>query len=189
MNYFTIILIFMALTVNYFKITEKWSYFIAQINIINVLLVTIYLVVSQIVLFLTGLGIGHLITPMFKQNTFLISFVLLILLSSKMIYYSIKGDKVKQIINPLNNVALVGLSIGAGINTLIIGLFFSFFEIKYYSVILAMSVITFIFTLLGVFLGRKSKRLISIKLEFLGGVILLGVGLKILIDHFLLNLS
>jgi manganese efflux pump family protein len=46
-------------------------------------------------------------------------------------------------------------------------------------------VVAFAFTAVGLHLGRRFGTLFGQRMEVLGGVILIGIGLKILIDHML----
>jgi len=48
-------------------------------------------------------------------------------------------------------------------------------------------VVTFMFSYVGVFIGSKGGGYLENKAEKLGGLVLIGIGLKILIEHTLLN--
>ena len=49
--------------------------------------------------------------------------------------------------------------------------------------VLMIGVITFIISFAGVYLGKKFGSLLSNKAEILGGIVLIGIGTKILIEH------
>ncbi|MCK9264315.1 MAG: manganese efflux pump MntP family protein, partial [Deltaproteobacteria bacterium] len=44
-------------------------------------------------------------------------------------------------------------------------------------------IITFLISLAGVVIGRKAGNRLESKAEVLGGIILIGIGLKILLEH------
>lgn len=49
--------------------------------------------------------------------------------------------------------------------------------------VLMIGVITFVISFIGVYLGKKFGALLSNKAEILGGIVLIGIGTKILIEH------
>jgi len=48
-------------------------------------------------------------------------------------------------------------------------------------------IITFLFCIIGVYIGKKFGQLCSSKAEIVGGIVLIGIGVKIFIDHMLLS--
>lgn len=80
---------------------------------------------------------------------------------------------------------LVSLSIATSIDALIIGMGFAFLEIHILTAVLLIALISAIFTVIGVFLGKRFGKFLGKKAEILGGVVLLGIGLKILLEHLL----
>jgi len=51
--------------------------------------------------------------------------------------------------------------------------------------ILIIGLITFILSFLGVYIGKSIGHLFENKIEILGGIILIGIGLKILLENIL----
>lgn len=118
-----------------------------------------------------------------------ISFVLLGLIGGKMIYDSFQKEEAKPQSSGLGKLLLqaVATSIDAlaiGVTLLAAetaaGLPFSVWECA-----LDIGAITFSLSLLAVFLGRKIGNRLSEQAELLGGIILVAIGLKILLENFL----
>ena len=63
------------------------------------------------------------------------------------------------------------------------GVTFAFFEVNLLLAITFIGVITFILSILGVFLGNKFGDKFQNKAELAGGIILILIGLKILLEH------
>ena len=100
-----------------------------------------------------------------------------------MIYESFKRESINSKINPLNYYVLLMLSIATSIDALIVGISFSFLNIYILTPIFAIGVVAFLMSFIGVFIGNKSNHYLEKKIEILGGIILIGIGLKILFEH------
>lgn len=77
------------------------------------------------------------------------------------------------------------LSIATSIDALAVGISFALLNINIYSAVISIAVITFLFSTLGVFIGFKFGSKYKSKSEVLGGVILIVIGLKILLESIL----
>ncbi|NQT64815.1 MAG: manganese efflux pump, partial [FCB group bacterium] len=69
------------------------------------------------------------------------------------------------------------------IDALAVGLSFSVLHVQIVNPVIIIGIVTFLLSLLGVYLGGKFGSLFENKIEFIGGIILIGIGLKILIEH------
>jgi len=111
------------------------------------------------------------------------AFLLLLFIGCKMMYESIveKDDEARA--DMLNGFALLTLSIATSIDALAVGLSLAFLK---YSIILSVVVIgavTFLLSFFGLYLGNHISRLIGRKIEAAGGVILILIGVRILLEH------
>ena len=74
------------------------------------------------------------------------------------------------------------LAIATSIDALAVGITFSFLEVNIVEAITIIGVVTFIISAAGVFVGNIFGNKYKTKAEFAGGVILILVGLKLLLD-------
>jgi len=111
-----------------------------------------------------------------------IAFVLLSFIGIHMIYESRKAEN-KKIINPLKLKVLIGLSIATSIDALIIGISFAFLETNIIITTLIIGLITFIASMLGILFGKKTGGRLGEKMEIVGGIVLILIGIKILVEH------
>lgn len=128
---------------------------------------------------LAGLSIRHIISGVDHW----IAFGLLSLIGCKMIYESIKIESDPKEINPLSLYVLLILSIATSIDALAIGITFAFLKYTILIPITIIGVITFLLSLFGVYVGNKSGRIFKNKFKIIGGLILIGIGIRILIEH------
>ena len=113
-----------------------------------------------------------------------IAFGLLSLIGSKMIYGSVKKETRPREIASLNLGVLLALSIATSIDALAVGLSFAFLKISITIPIIVIGTVTFLLSFLGVWVGNKLGHFFE-KIGTAGGLILIGIGIKILIEHSL----
>lgn len=111
-----------------------------------------------------------------------IAFGLLSFIGGKMIYESHKNEP-EKLINSLNVSVLLILSIATSIDALAVGLSLSFLKISIFTPALIIGLITFSLSFLGVFLGSRFGHFLGKKVEVVGGLILVVIGLRILVEH------
>ena len=118
-----------------------------------------------------------------------IAFAILAFLGGRMILESFKDEECRQTFNPASPKVVFTMAIATSIDALAIGISFAFLGINDYteilSPILIIGFVSFVMSLIGLFFGIKSGCGCSRKLkaELWGGIILVVIGLKILIEH------
>jgi len=111
-----------------------------------------------------------------------IAFGLLMFIGSKMICDSIrKEDGEKE--ESLRLHSLMVLAVATSIDALMIGLSFAFLQTQILVPILAIGLITFLLSLTGFFFGCGLERIFGNKIKIVGGLILLAIGIRILLEH------
>lgn len=130
-----------------------------------------------------------------------IAFVLLGSIGGKMIYESFKreneecslgeGDIAKEVsveeesieAKELSNKSLTILAIATSIDALAVGVGFAFLNVSIAPAISIIGITTFILCVGAVFIGRKLGCILQKYAELVGGIILILMGIKILIEH------
>ena len=114
-----------------------------------------------------------------------IAFGLLSAIGIKTIIDAIKHDKTKCCTTDLldmNN--LFFLAVATSIDALAIGVTFAFLpQVNILFSIIVIGIITFIFSFVGVFLGFRFSSKLGKSAEIVGGLILILIGTKILVEH------
>lgn len=118
-----------------------------------------------------------------------IAFAILSFLGGRMILESFKDEECRKEFNPASLKVVLTMAIATSIDALAIGVSFAFLGIRDFSEILSpigiIGFVSFIMSLIGLFFGIKCGCGIARKLhaELWGGVILVIIGIKILIEH------
>jgi len=111
-----------------------------------------------------------------------VAFILLTIIGVKMIFESIT-NKPNNFLRTYNIKVILILSVATSIDALAVGLSFSFLGISIFFAAIIIGVVAFFLSFLGVYVGRRFGKFLKNRIEILGGLILIGIGLKILFDH------
>lgn len=126
---------------------------------------------------LTGLGVREFISAIAPW----VAFFLLTGLGAKMIYEALTEEE-ENPFNPLDNVTLFGLAIATSIDALFAGLGLSVIKMSLPLIVTTIGLVTFFLCFLGVFIGHRFGNLFQDKVEIVGGLILIALGTKILVE-------
>lgn len=112
-----------------------------------------------------------------------IAFGLLAFIGIKMIVEGAKPNGALQNFNPFKKRVILSLSVATSIDALVVGLSFGFLEIPIVFPALIIGAITFLAAMLGMLFGKNIPAKRSKQSLILGGLILFGIGVKVLIEH------
>jgi manganese efflux pump family protein len=135
--------------------------------------------VMPLIGWMVGNGIQSFIAPVDHW----IAFAILAFIGIKMIWqsFSISGDKRSMDIR--NITVLLTLSIATSIDALITGVGFGFIRVNIIEAVAIIAVITFVVSIIGAKLGEKTTFLPARWAEILGGVVLIAMGVKVVLEH------
>jgi len=109
-----------------------------------------------------------------------IAFLLLLLIGIKMIYESF-SEGIEEDITKITHRVMLILAIATSIDAMAAGFTLTVWDVNPFIACFIIGSTTFIFSWLGVIVGNKSGTWLESKAEFLGGVILILIGIKILL--------
>ena len=100
-----------------------------------------------------------------------------------MIYEAASGQDVNEDRrDPTRGITMVLLSIATSIDALAVGFSLSLLGVSIWTPALIIGLITAVITATGMLLGRKIGTIWGGRVEILGGIVLIGIGLKILLQ-------
>lgn len=115
-----------------------------------------------------------------------IAFILLVFIGGKMIWEAVKDPDVQEIPEkdpPLKHKEMLLLAIATSIDALAVGITFAFLDKPIIEAVAIIGCTTFALSILGVVVGNFFGTRYKKKAEIAGGVILILIGLKILLEH------
>lgn len=118
-----------------------------------------------------------------------IAFFLLAFVGLRMIVEAVREEERQEKTDPSRGRTLVLLSIATSIDSLAVGLSFSILKISVWLPALVIGLTALLFTAGGLYLGRavKASAKIGMGVEIFGGVVLVAIGVRILLEHGVLG--
>ena len=114
-----------------------------------------------------------------------IAFVLLGIIGGKMIKEACEKEDECEVNPDFSFKTMLMLAIATSIDALAVGVSFAFLKVDIWTSILVIGLMTGAFSALGVQLGHLFGCRFKSKAELVGGLILVGIGIKILLEHIL----
>ena len=157
-----------------------------KLNYKQALIIALFFGGFQALMPLTGYFLGTFFESYITAVDHWIAFLLLLYIGGKMLYDTFTSED-EDIACPvdikLNIKELLLLAIATSIDALAVGITFSFYEnTNIFSNISIIGITTFVIALLGVVIGNKFGTKFKKKAEITGGVILVIIGIKILLE-------
>lgn len=115
-----------------------------------------------------------------------IAFVLLVFIGGKMILEAIRDKDEETVVGknvPLDHKEMLLLAVATSIDALAVGITFAFLDIPIVKAIVIIGLTTFILSIIGVVVGNFFGTRYKQKAEIAGGIILILIGAKILLEH------
>lgn len=112
-----------------------------------------------------------------------IAFTLLVYVGSKMIQESRTENGKQQKSNPSKGINLIILSLATSIDALAVGLSIGILDLEIWYPSFLIGIITAGLSLVGIHLGHKLGKRFGKRMELIGGIVLILIGLRILIAH------
>lgn len=137
----------------------------------------------QFVMPLAGWLAGSTVVDMIQNFDHWIAFALLALVGGKMIREGLEKESDEERADQTSGWPLLLLSIATSIDALAVGLSFSLLKTPILFPAAIIGVVCFIMTAVGMIFGKGLARIFGKKVEILGGLVLIGIGIKILIEH------
>lgn len=145
-------------------------------------IIAMYFGFFQMIMPLIGFLLGAGFSEWIEEVDHWIAFILLTFIGGKMIKESL--GKTENLNDSVDYKTMVGLGIATSIDALAVGITYAFLEAKNCMIsFLLIGFITFVISLCGVKAGNKFGNLYGSKAELIGGMILIFIGAKTLIEH------
>jgi manganese efflux pump family protein len=185
MDYITILAIALSLSFDTFAVSLSYGVVRNQIIFSQATGVAIVFAIFQGGLTIGGFFFGSIISGGFRSADYWIAFGFLLFLGVKMIIQGLREGKeeIKDYGNPL---MLFTAAIATSIDAFAVGVSFALLNVHIWSAGMLISAVTFIASMTAIRIGKSAGERLGSKVEVLGGIILIGIGLKILIENQLL---
>ena len=186
MQFISIFLIALGLALDCFAIAISGSISMRTLSFLQVFRASLAFGLFQAIMPVLGWLAGRTVVDLIADYDHWVAFTLLALVGGRMIWESFRPrDSSRQGADITRGFLLLTLAVATSIDALAVGLSFAFIKISIMVASLTIGVVTFAVTVTGFLIGRKAGHLIGKRAETMGGLILIGIGIKILLEHLL----
>ncbi|MFA4836381.1 MAG: manganese efflux pump MntP family protein [Dehalococcoidia bacterium] len=185
-DFASVLLIAIGLSADCFAVAVSGSASMGTSSTSQVLRISLAFGVSQALMPVFGWLAGRTVIDLIADFDHWIAFALLAVIGGKMIWESFHAKYSRSDATDITRgFPLLALSVATSIDALAVGLTFAFLEVNIATASATIGIVAFTVTAIGFLLGRKADNLIGKRAETIGGIVLIGIGLRIVLTHIL----
>lgn len=186
MEFLTIFLTALGLAADCFAVALGASISRKNLSLIQMARVSLSFGLFQSIMPVLGWLAGKTVVELVEAYDHWIALALLGFIGGKMLWESFhsKGGRSDNA-DISRGWLLITLSVATSIDALAVGLTFAFININIWLASLTIGVVALFVSLLAFQLGKRAGGLLGKRAEIIGGLILIGIGIKIVIEHSL----
>lgn len=185
MDILSIIIIGIGLAMDCFAVSISKGVCLKKFKIKKAFRMAMLFGLFQALMPLIGYFLGFSFAQNIRDYDHWIAFVLLGAIGLKMLIEGLKpvdfSCEITQ--NPFRWKLLLTLAVATSIDAMATGIVFVTFPTHITLAVLIIGITSFLFSILGVYLGVRFRHRIKINPELAGGIILIVIGIKILLEH------
>lgn len=186
MSFFEIFMIGVGLSMDAFAVAICKGLNMRKLDKAQTLVIALFFGGFQALMPFIGWLLGKQFESYITSFDHWIAFILLAFIGGKMIWDVLKGGEEETETagdSSLDIKELFVLAIATSIDALAVGISFAFLQVNITSAITLIGCTTFVISAAGVFIGHKFGNKYEDKASLAGGIILILIGLKILLEH------
>lgn len=190
MNFLTLLLIAVGLSMDAFSVAICKGLALPRTTPKHCALVGVWFGGFQALMPIVGYFVGVNFSDAIRSVDHWVAFALLALIGVNMLREALgkeeEGECVECTDNPLAARKMLPMAVATSIDALAVGVSFAFLGVDIWGAAATIGVTTFLFSAVGVKIGNIFGARYKSKAEVAGGIILILIGLKILLEHTVL---
>jgi len=184
MSFTVLIFLAVGLSMDAFAVSITSGVTLKDVKIRQAFIIALFFGVFQGVMPVFGWLLGRGFNDIISSFDYLVVFLILAFIGSKMIYDSLKKkDEKTQTGNNIKISSLFALAIATSIDAFAVGIGFSLLEIGIIFPSLFIGIVTFVLSFIGVYIGEKLGALFGKRMEILGGIVLIVIAFNVLFEN------
>jgi putative Mn2+ efflux pump MntP len=185
-EFISIFLIALSLSADCFAVALGGCVSLKDLKYLQVFRAALAFGAAQTLMPVIGWLVGRTVIDLISSFDHWVAFGLLAVVGGRMIWEAFhEKDERGECVDITRGMLLFTLAFATSIDALALGLSFAFLQVNIVYSSLIIGVVAFAITHLGFYLGRKAGSLLGQRAKIAGGIILIGIGLRILISHLL----
>lgn len=183
MSFLDIFLIGVALSMDAFAVSVCKGLSVKKAGVKHVLTVGVYFGGFQALMPMLGFLLGYKFESFITNIDHWIAFVLLAIIGGNMIREALGKDEDDKENDDFSFRAMLPLAVATSIDALAVGISFAFLGVDIVTAALLIGATTFVLSGVGIFVGNIFGSKYKSKAELAGGIVLILIGAKILLEH------
>lgn len=178
-----LILVAVGLSMDAFAVSVGKGISLQRVRFRHALLAALWFGTFQALMPLVGYACGVSFSQLVNRIDHWIAFLLLALIGGKTIYDYFAGEEEEAADADFSVRTMFLLAVATSIDALAVGVSFAFLHVSLVRSVALIGVIAALFSFAGVHIGHLFGSRLRDYAQLLGGVVLVAIGLKILIEH------
>ncbi len=184
-SFWSILIVAIGLSADCFAVALSAGIAIKRFTFTNFFRFPLAFGVFQALMVVLGWLAGRVVIDFIAPYDHWLAFALLVFIGGKMIWESLRKKSDEEHQKYTGWLTLLALSIATSIDALAGGLSFAFLAVDIAIASATIGVTAFIITIIAQLIGNRVGALVGKRAEIVGGLILIAIGIKILVEHLL----
>lgn len=185
MDLITLFALALGLSFDTFAVSLSCGIVKSKIRFKEALRIAIVMAIFQAGLPVAGYFLGSFLSSSVKAVDHWLAFLLLGFLGVKMIVEGLKGGSDPRPRDITKPGTILAMALGTSIDAFAVGISIALLNVEIWTTALIIGAITFLASMIAIRLGKGAAGRLGLRMEIIGGVILILIGLKIVIEHTL----
>ena len=184
-QFLTFLLIGIGLCFDTFAVSVSFGILKKEIRFLQACRIAFVLAFFQAFFPVIGWFIGLSVKNMISHFDHWLAFGLLAFIGARMVYEGIRKEEERKEFDPMKPGVLIGIAVATSIDALVVGLSFGVLDTNIFFPASIIGSVTFITAMLGMLSGKNIPGKTSHRSLIVGGIILIIIGGKILLEHLM----
>lgn len=183
-DFLSVVLISLGLSADCFAVAVSGSITMKSLTRLQVVRTALFFGLFQALMPVLGWLIGRTVVDLIADFDHWIAFGLLTVVGARMLWSAFRNNT-DEYIDITKGFLLIVLSIATSIDALAVGLTFAVLETNIVLASATIGSVAFVATVTGFLSGKKVGKSLGKRAEMIGGIVLIGIGIRILLSHLL----
>ncbi|MCK4437566.1 manganese efflux pump [Candidatus Bathyarchaeota archaeon] len=180
---YSLLLLSVGLAMDAFSVATVTGFGLSKIKISDATRMSISFGAAHTLMPIAGWVLGSTIVNLVSDYDHWVAFLLLFFVGGRMVMEGLDGDGEVDPNEILGTVSLIMFTVAVSIDALAVGLSFRLENLPILVPSLFMGTGTLLFTFVGLLVGNRTGKAFGKKAQIMGGLVLIGIGARIVFTH------
>ena len=186
MEFITVLTVALALSFDSFAVSLGCGAIQSRISFLTAVKIASIMGLFQGLFPVLGFYLGYSVRGYIESIDHWVAFGLLGIVGTKMIIESRRPSVDREKKNILKNSVIIAMAVGTSIDALAIGISLAFIYKRIWFEAMVIGIITFLASMTAIRIGKSAGPRLGCLVERIGGILLIAIGIKILLEHTVL---